>query len=260
MKNNCIKKAGPKFPKKVLICAGLCSLLFILSALCPGPAGADPETSRKFLYHIYWSGIKAGEAVMEYRDTPEGFTIKTHATSSAFLSIFYKVDDIAQSILYQDGYPKNYLLQISEGRTRKDKTAHFTREAEGSSQKIIYYDRLKDETREYYSEKPAHDPLSAFYEMTKRDLKVGQSEYIHIFDNKKLMSTEIAVLKEEKIRVPAGEFETLLVNPRLETEGIFLKEGAMHIWVTADARRVPVLFESKAKIGSFTAKLMKEYR
>jgi len=260
MKKHFRQNAGPQVPRKVLIYAGLCSLLFIFCALCPCSAGADPGISRKYLYNIYWSGIKAGEAVMEYRDTPEGFTITTHATSSPFLSVFYKVDDVAQSILYQDGYPKNYLLQISEGRTRKDKTSHFTREAEGSSQKIIYYDRLKNETREYYSEKPAHDPLSAFYEMTKRDLKVGQSEYIHIFDNKKLMSTEIAVLKEEKIRVPAGEYDTLLVNPRLETEGIFLKAGAMHIWITADARRIPVLFESKATIGSFTAKLMKEYR
>ena len=95
--------------------------------------------------------------------------------------------------------------------------------------------------------------------MTNRDLQVGRSEYIDIFDNKKLINTEVAVLRKERISVPAGDYDTLVIKPLLKTEGIFLKKGAMHIWVTDDGRKIPVLFESKVKIGSFTAKLMKEY-
>jgi hypothetical protein len=237
----------------------LCCLLFILSSLPANSAEASKILNKKFLYHLYWSGIKAGEAVLEFKNTPEGVTIKTHAKSAAIISFFYKVDDVAQSVLYQNGYPNNYAIKIHEGRTRKDKTVYFTSVSEDSSQKITYRNKLENETEEFYPEKPAYDPLSAFYEMISRNLQVGRSEYIDIFDNKKLMNTEVAVLRKERISVPAGDFDTLVVKPLLKTEGIFLKKGAMHIWVTDDNRKIPVLFKSKVKIGNFSAKLMKEY-
>ncbi len=238
------------------------NLIGILIVLCSliigtGQAKAAQQNEKTYVFYLYWSGIRAGTAIMKYKSTPEGITISTHATSTSFISLFYKVDDRAQSILYPDGYPKENSLKIHEGRTRKEKIVYFERSMDGISQKIIYSDKLKGETSEFYPEKPVYDPLSGFYELTKRALMVGESEYVDVFDSKKILSTEIKVLRKEKIHVPAGEFDTIVVSPLLKTEGIFLKKGAMHIWLTDDKEKIPVLFKSKVKIGSFTAKLAK---
>ncbi|GBE03903.1 hypothetical protein BMS3Abin09_00826 [bacterium BMS3Abin09] len=214
--------------------------------------------SKTYHYNLYWSGIKAGEATLEYLDTPEGFTIKTHAVSSKFISIFYKVDDRAETVLYPDGYPKITTLNISEGRHTKHKVTSFIQKTEETPQKIFFHDILKDEKAEYKLDKPAYDPLSGFYVMTQLPMEIGKTEYISMFDSKKIFDAEINVLKKENISVPAGKFDTIVINPVLQTEGLFVRNGKMFIWLTDDERKIPVMFRSKVKIGSFVAKLAEE--
>jgi len=232
--------------------------LFFAILLFTSFAEADPSVNKKYHYNLYWSGIKAGEAVMEYVETPEGFAIRTQAVSSKFISIFYKVDDRAETILYPDGYPKSYTLNISEGRHRKHKVTSFVQKTEEPTQKIFFHDILKDENTEYELDKPAYDPLSGFYAMTKTPMEIGRTEYIKIFDNKKIFDAEINVLKKENVSVPAGKFDTIVINPILQTEGLFVRKGKMYIWLTDDDRNIPVMFKSKVKIGSFVAKLVEE--
>jgi hypothetical protein len=62
-------------------------------------------------------------------------------------------------------------------------------------------------------------------------------------------------LRKEKVRVPAGEYDTLVVKPILQSEGIFPKTGEITIWATDDDRKLPVLMKSKARIGYFKAVL-----
>ena len=211
--------------------------------------------SKKYHYNLYWSGIKAGTATLEYVDTPEGLAIKTHAVSSKFLSIFYKVDDRAETILYPDGYPKSTTINISEGRHRKHKVTNFSERTEFTPQEIFFHDILKDEKADFELDTPAYDPLSGFYAITQTPLETGRTEYIKMFDSKKIFDAEILVLKKENIRVPAGKFDTIKINPVLQTEGLFVRKGKMFIWLTDDERQIPVMFRSKVKIGSFIAKL-----
>ncbi len=231
-------------------------LILFASVVFSYPVEAAPPLHKKFVYYIYWAGIRAGKAVLEYSATPEGAVVSTRATSAAFISLFYKVDDKAQSTLYPDGYPANYTLKVHEGTHRRYRITDFTPGVRGKPQKVIFNNVLDKEILEFELEKPAHDPLSAFYAMTGRDIKVGQSIYIDIFDNDKLWNTEIRVLRKEKVRVPAGEFSTIVIKPLLKSEGIFLRKGEMHIWLTDDDRRIPVMFTSKAKIGKFRVVLV----
>lgn len=231
-------------------------LLFACLLIFPARLEAGPSVNKRFVYYIYWSGIKAGEAVMEYSSTPEGITIRTHATSAPIISFFYPVNDIAESTLYPDGYPKKFTLKVRQGRHKRDKVTYFERKVEGKPQKIIYNNIREDETEEFFFDKMAYDPLSAFYEMTKWDLVIGQTVFIDIFDTRKLWNTEVRVLRKERISVPAGEFDTIVVNPILQSEGIFLKTGEITIWSTDDDRRLPVLLKSKAIIGYFSAELV----
>lgn len=237
-----------------------CAILFLFSSFaCAGGAEAGPSLNKKYHYNLYWSGIKAGEAVMEYVETSEGFAIRTHAVSSKFISFFYKVDDRAETILYPDGYPKTATLNIREGRHRKHKVTNFIQKTDASPQKIFFHDILKNEKVNHELNEPAYDPLSGFYAMTRLPIEIGRTEYIKVFDSNKIFDAEIKVLNKENIRVPAGKFDTIKVNPILKTEGLFVRKGKMFIWLTDDDRKIPVMFRSKVMIGSFIAKLVEEH-
>jgi hypothetical protein len=240
--------------RKLFIFLCSCFIFFCLCFLLPqSPLAAQP-LNKKFVYYIYWSGIRAGTAVLNFENTPEGVAIKTLATSASFISLFYKVEDFAQSILYPDGYPKSFILKIQEGRHKRDKATYFEPLTDGP-QKVVYHNRLDNEKAEFLLDKPVHDLLSAFYAMTKMPLTVGRSEYIDIFDTKKVWHTEIQVLRKEKIRVQMRDFSTILVKPVIQSEGLFRKTGDILIWATDDDKKLPVLLKSKAVIGTFTVEL-----
>ena len=242
--------------KRIVIYLSLCIIFLSLSVLLPGTLAAEEEVHKKFTYYVYWAGIRAGKAVMDYDGTADSIKIRTHATSAKLITFFYKVDDVAESILYPDGYPMKHTLVVRQGRHRRHKITEFERQENNRPQKVIYQNVLKKTLTEHYLDRPAYDSLSAFFELTKRPLTVGNSEYIDVFDSNKLYNAEVKVLGKERIKVPAGEFDTILVKPILKSEGIFIKKGDIYIWVTDDDRRLPVLFKSKVKIGHFTVQLI----
>ena len=66
------------------------------------------------------------------------------------------------------------------------------------------------------------------------------------------------MLRREKISTPAGEFDTFLVEPEVkEIGGVFRKSpnATLHVWITADARRIPVRVQSKVVVGHFTMEM-----
>jgi len=246
------RRANGKELWQILIFLSICCLL---CAICPAYA-SDSPIKAKFVYNIYWSGIKAGEATLSYENTPEGIIITSRAESAPFISIFYKVDDLSQSILAPDGHPNKYIVKIREGNRKRDKITYFSTKPESSSQKVIYTNKLNNERVEFNLDKQAFDPLSAAYEISRRKLRTGRSEYIDIFDNKKVYNTEVQVLGKERISTPAGEFDTILIKPLLKSEGIFLKSGDIYIWLTDDDKRIPVMIKSRVKIGSVTVEMV----
>ncbi len=64
------------------------------------------------------------------------------------------------------------------------------------------------------------------------------------------------MLRKEKVGVPAGEFDTIVVKPLMKSEGIFSRKGEIYIWLTDDERRIPVMLKTKVKIGSVNATLV----
>jgi hypothetical protein len=135
------------------------------------------------------------------------------------------------------------------------------REGDFRSEDIVFFDR--DRGVALYPKKgqvvplayDAQDILSSLYYVRMLDLKVGSSVYIENHADKKNYSLEIRVLREERVRVPAGEFNCIVVEPVMRASGLFRHKGKLTVWLTKDAPRVPVLMKSKVAIGSVSAVL-----
>jgi hypothetical protein len=107
----------------------------------------------------------------------------------------------------------------------------------------------------YDVEARVQDVLSAFYYVRTRPLVIGSTLNIPTHDNKKSYDMEVKVHKRERIEVPAGKFDCILVEPMLKSEGVFKSKGSILIWLTDDDRRIPVLVKSRVPVGSISVSL-----
>ncbi|HET6515301.1 MAG TPA: DUF3108 domain-containing protein [Thermodesulfovibrionales bacterium] len=222
------------------------------------PAGAFslhiPET---FRYDLTWTGIKAGEATLDVRDGGDRVIITSTTRSAKWVSIFYTVDDRVESSLLKNignigmGQPVNYRIRLREGRHRKNKEVIFNH----NTMKALSIDYVNNERKEIAIPPRVFDPLSSFYYLRGLKLEIGKPVYVTVFDSKKVWSVEIQVISKERIRVPVGQFDTVLIKPLIKSEGIFFRKGDIYIWLTNDEKRIPVRLKTRIKIGSITANL-----
>ena len=103
------------------------------------------------------------------------------------------------------------------------------------------------------------DVLSALFVARVRGIAEGEPLRLPVFDNGKSYVLEVRFLGRERLDLPpplGKNVATVVVEPRLaEGTGLFVKEGRLKIWLTDDARRIPVRLKSKVAIGSVTAEL-----
>ena len=216
------------------------------------------QAPEEFIYDLTWAGIKAGTASMELRNDDGRTRIISTAQSAKWISVFYTVDDRVVSVVSEDsnrsspGLPLSYRLRLREGKHRKDKEVIFDRERN----KAKYIDHLSKEYKEVDVPPMVFDPISSFFYLRSLRLVVGEPVYITIFDSKKVYDVEVQVLRREQVTVPRGTFDTIVVKPLMKSEGIFYRKGEIFIWLTDDARHIPVKMQSKVKIGSITASLV----
>ncbi|UCG77783.1 MAG: DUF3108 domain-containing protein [Nitrospirota bacterium] len=206
-------------------------------------------------YELKWLGIKAGTATMSVEMKDSNYVIESRAESTDFISSFYKVDDRITCIVDGSGgeYGKaiNYHLKLREGSSRKDKEVRFRQD----EKKALYLDHRKKEKKIFDIVENSYDPLSGFFSLRRMELHVGKPVILKIFDSKKVWDVVVDIIKKEKIKVRAGEFDTILIKPNLQSEGIFSSRGDIFIWVTDDHRKVPVKIQLEALIGHVTAEL-----
>lgn len=213
------------------------------------------DVPERLEYDLSWIGINAGRAVLSIENRANTFVIESRAESNRFISSFYKVDDRITCVVdrHNDefGYALNYRVRIREGRHRRDKEVTFDHNA----QKAFYVDHRKNEKKEYKIEGNSYDPLSAFYSVRRKDLQQGETVTVKVFDSKKMWNVPVEILRKEKVRVPAGAFDTIVIKPDLTSEGIFQRKGDIFIWLTDDEKKVPVKVTLEVLIGHVAAEL-----
>jgi hypothetical protein len=60
----------------------------------------------------------------------------------------------------------------------------------------------------------------------------------------------IRVLRRERVRVPAGTFDAIVVQPIIQTKGIFSENGRAEVWLADDSTRVMLQMKSHLSFGS----------
>ena len=101
------------------------------------------------------------------------------------------------------------------------------------------------------------DVLSAIYFIRTQPLQVGKSFEIFIGDGGKVYKIPVKVVEKKRMKTVLGRVDVLRVNPELFGPDRLIDEekGEFSIWVTADARHIPVGGRVKTDYGTFDIKL-----
>lgn len=226
-------------------------------------AGAEPAPrpvhfgpGEKMTFDITYGIVVAGEATLEIAGMTEYqgrqcYNIQSKTLSNRFFSSIYKVrDKIVSYIDAERLYSRYFYKRLREGDYKKTVEISFDHEA-GLAR---YADG-----REFETVSGVQDVLSAFYYVRSLDLEPGGEYSVPAHSSRKTYDLKVLVHGRERVEVPAGTFDCLIVEPIIEGEGLFKHEGKLTLYMTDDDRKVPVLIKTKVPVGTIDVELT-EYR
>lgn len=94
------------------------------------------------------------------------------------------------------------------------------------------------------------DEGSFLYWMRTIPLEVGETYTFDRYFRPDRNPVTIQVLRRERVRVPAGEFDAIVVRPTIKTRGIFSEGGRAEIWFADDSTRRILQMKSRLSFGS----------
>ena len=103
---------------------------------------------------------------------------------------------------------------------------------------------------------PTYNIVSGIYFLRTLPFKVGYSTTINVSDSGLVYKIPVRVVAREKQKSVLGEVWCWRVEPELFGPGRFFEQkGKMEIWITDDARRIPVRAKVNAEVGKADIKL-----
>jgi hypothetical protein len=103
------------------------------------------------------------------------------------------------------------------------------------------------------------DVLSAFYVARARGLRPTERLSVPVYDAGRLYDLAFRVVGREVLDLPpplGRDVATTIVEPMVpKGSGLFAQDGALTVWVTDDARRIPVRARTRVAVGSVSADL-----
>lgn len=107
-------------------------------------------------------------------------------------------------------------------------------------------------------ERPLDDGSFVYFLRTLA-LHVGMDTTIHDYFKADRNPVRIRVIRRDTIEVPAGRFAAIVVQPTINTTGIFREGGEAQIWLSDDDNHIILQLKSKLSFGSLNLYL-KSYR
>lgn len=198
--------------------------------------------------HIGDLDVAVGEGIVDgVRVWPLDMHIRTRGVASAML----KVDDTFESHFDPvTGLSVSSVFVETSGKYHNRETVRI---AEGTA---FVHDDGTHGSRDRTEAVPlgSTDILAALFSL--RNMSFGDATvHVPIFTGWKSWDMEVTVAGHERMRVEAGTFDTLILHCVIHFTGKFASDRGLTIWVSDDARRLPVQMEAPFSIGTMRVRL-----
>jgi hypothetical protein len=218
-----------------------------------GRASVPFGVGERLDYEVRLSGIRVGGGFMEVSKMESIRGREAWHTSFGIKGglAFYRVNDRYESWFDTRSLASlRYHQQINEGSYERE------------SRFEIYPDRRIFVDAKGVEQPTAEDPLddgSFLYFLRTIPLEVGQEYTFDRYFRVDRNPVRIKVLRRERVSVPAGTFDAVVVQPIIKTKGIFSENGRAEVWLSDDEHRI--MLQMKSRFSRFSLNLfLKSFR
>ena len=208
-------------------------------------------------------GIAVADLTFTFTNAPDNinYLIKTEARSKGSLLKLFRYSFLQQyeSTVDKRNFRILQTVKHDEQKERiRDSEAVFDYENKQVTFSEINPKDLMRPPRKIASEIKAevHDMVSGIYALRTMPLAVGKVFEIAISDSGLVYKVPIRVTRREIQKTVIGKVMCFRVEPEIfGINRLIEQEGSMTIWITDDARRIPVRSQIKSNIGKIEVKL-----
>lgn len=206
-------------------------------------------------YDVSWSSyLTAGTAVTTVKEKRPSYSSTAYYVvaegrptplMSKLYSLYYKMDTLidAYTLLPQRGS-----VYSEEGKRHRFRATMFDR----SAGKAFFEYRSATTVKADFPVSPyVQDALSAIYVLRAIPLKAGDRMTMPVSDNGTNYKVQMDVAGLERVRTPLGEVSAWKIRPAISDEKNQPVGRNVGIWISDDARRLPVKIQGDLAVGSF---------
>jgi glycosyltransferase involved in cell wall biosynthesis len=252
-----------RFSRKARSIAKLALTAVLAAATIPAPRPLGAQTSlasasaarakvpfgagERMEYDVKFGAIKVGSAHMEVvaLDNLRG----RPAWHTAFFvqggNFLYRVNDVYESWMDAETLSSlRFIQQLQEGGKETE------RRFEIYPERSVFIQTSKKPAKEEPSVSAPLDDGSFLYFLRTIPLVVGQTYDFNRYFRPDRNPVRIRVLRKERVNVPAGTFNAIVVQPVIKTKGIFSENGHAEVWLSDDDRHIMIQLKSRLSFGS----------
>jgi len=230
-------------------------------AVWPAAAQTNPLPARETLtYKIEWRLITAGKATMEWQQDRSSSRIQLRVESVGLVSKLFRVEDEYHAALSPALCAESSQLSTREGN--RDRETVVTYDGVAHKANYLERDRVKNTVllaHEIDVPPCVRDVGGGLYFLRTLNLEPGQSTTVPVSDGKKSAMAKVEAQQREDVKTGAGVFHAIRYQVDLFNNVLYRRPAHLDVWLSDDARKVPVEIRVRMQftIGTITLLLEK---
>jgi uncharacterized protein DUF3108 len=227
------------------------------ATVVPPPPNYRFPDGQTYVYGVEWHLFSAGTARVTLQSAGSEQHVIATAVSAGVVNMLYKVNDHFEAFFDPNKFCSLRVVKHNEeGSRSKESELHFDYRRHKS---VLHEKNLKtNEEKNVENDIPGcvTDVVSGFYYLASLSLQNGNVHVFPINDGGKTTEVTAEVEAHEKIKVPAGTFQTVRVRAE-PTSGALKGKGTVWAWFTDDANHTPLQMRSKLGWGTLLFRLQR---
>jgi len=214
-------------------------------------------------FDVSWSQfLTAGTATIAVREKRPSFDSIAYyvvadgrptALLSRLYTLYYKADTLLDVFTL---LPQRASVYSKEGSKERMKALRFDQIARRGVYQVTTSTVV---TKNLTLPAMAQDPLSAIYVLRSRPLKLGAAFTMPVVNNGEIYRMDAKVVAKENVVTPMGQLAAWKIVPTISDEHGKPTGEKLGLWISDDARKLPVKLEADLPVGLFVITL-KEVR
>lgn len=227
------------------------------SAAVAQPAGAPAHQvpfgpGELLAFDVRFGPVRVGNATMEVRQFTAIRGRRAYHTLFTLRggTFFYKVNDVLQSWIDTETLSSLRFAQDLEQGSRERE-----RRFEIYPDRRVFVETTSENPVEQASVDNPLDDASFLYFIRTVSLNVGEQHEFNRYFRPDRNPVTIRVLRRERVTVPAGTFDAVVLRPTIKSRGIFAEDGQAEVWISDDDRRLVLQIKSRLSFGNISLHL-----